>query len=89
MPVADSLVTALQQGVPGGLLADGAGADLGGRALLLLGLMATYVGALSLVPLPPLPGGTARRQSRLRCQLARTWVMVPISPALARASAFR
>lgn len=51
--------TALQQGVPGGLLADDLGADLGGRALLLLGLMATYVGALSLVPLPPLPGGVA------------------------------
>lgn len=30
---------------------------LGERAWLLTALMATYVGALSLVPLPPLPGG--------------------------------
>ena len=42
---------ALQQGV--------GGSDLGARALYLGGLMATYVGALSLVPLPPLPGGVA------------------------------
>ena len=33
--------------------------DLGTRAWLLTGLMAVYVGALSLVPLPPLPGGAA------------------------------
>ena len=32
---------------------------LGQEAWLLTGLMATYVGALGLVPLPPLPGGTA------------------------------
>jgi len=49
----------LQQGVPAGVLGLTAGADLAARALLLLGLMATYVGALSLVPLPPLPGGSA------------------------------
>lgn len=44
---ASSLV--LQQGI-------GAG-TVGQRAWLLASLMATYVGALSLVPLPPLPGG--------------------------------
>ncbi len=51
----------LQQGVPSGVLSGPGGApvDLGGRALLLAGLMATYVGALSVVPLPPLPGGLA------------------------------
>ena len=40
-------------------LQQGIGGDLGPRALYLGGLMATYVGALSLVPLPPLPGGVA------------------------------
>lgn len=35
------------------------GLALGQRAWLLGGLMAVYVGALSLVPLPPLPGGHA------------------------------
>ncbi len=34
-----------------------AGADLGQRALLLFGVMQLYVGALALVPLPPLDGG--------------------------------
>lgn len=33
------------------------GLPLGEKAWLLSGLVATYVGALSLVPLPPLPGG--------------------------------
>lgn len=42
-----------------GALQQGVGGDLGPRALYLGGLVATYVGALSLVPLPPLPGGTA------------------------------
>lgn len=50
-PLRAAGTAALQQGV-GGL-------ELGARALLLSGLMATYVGALSLVPLPPLPGGAA------------------------------
>lgn len=48
--------------VPGNvsLLQDGAGVLPPGQELWLLGgLMATYVGALSLVPLPPLPGGHA------------------------------
>lgn len=41
-----------------GLLQQGAGGLPAGQlAWLLSGLMATYVGALSLVPLPPLPGG--------------------------------
>lgn len=35
------------------------GAPLGEQAWFLGGLMATYVGALSIVPLPPLPGGSA------------------------------
>ena len=35
------------------------GAPVGQQAWFLGGLMATYVGALSIVPLPPLPGGTA------------------------------
>jgi hypothetical protein len=43
--------TLLQNGVPGLPFAE--------RAWFLGGLMATYVGALSLVPLPPLPGGFA------------------------------
>lgn len=44
-----NLSTLLQHGLPGG--------GAGPRAWVLAGLMATYVGALSLVPLPPLPGG--------------------------------
>ena len=48
--------------VPGtvSLLQSGAGPlPIGQEAWLLGGLMATWVGALSLVPLPPLPGGQA------------------------------
>ena len=42
------------------LLQNGAGGlPPGEEAWLLAGLMATYVGALSVVPLPPLPGGFA------------------------------
>ena len=41
------------------LLQNGTGLPAGQEAWLLSGLMATYVGALSLVPLPPLPGGAA------------------------------
>ena len=53
---------AVHGGVPGAstLLQRGAGAlPLAQEAWVLAGLMATYVGALSLVPLPPLPGGAA------------------------------
>ncbi len=46
-------------GVSAVVLQRGLSADLAERAWLLGGLMATYVGALSLVPLPPLPGGHA------------------------------
>lgn len=42
-----------------GLLQNGVLAPVGERAWYLGGLMATYVGALSIVPLPPLPGGVA------------------------------
>ena len=38
-------------------LQHGVGGDLALRAALLFGLMNVFVGALSLVPLPPLPGG--------------------------------
>jgi len=41
------------------LLQNGAGLPAAQEAWLLSGLMALYVGALGLVPLPPLPGGTA------------------------------
>lgn len=44
-------------GVTARILADGLGGPYGDRALLLFGLMNLYVGALSLVPLPPLDGG--------------------------------
>lgn len=47
-PLRGGLFSALQSGVSG---------DLGLRALLLLGLSSLFVGALSLVPLPPLNGG--------------------------------
>jgi Zn-dependent protease len=46
-------VQLLQYGVGQGL----GGGDLLTRSLLMLGLMHVYVGALSLVPLPPLDGG--------------------------------
>jgi membrane-associated protease RseP (regulator of RpoE activity) len=46
-------VQLLQYGVGRGI----GGGDLLARALLMLGLMHVYVGALSLVPLPPLDGG--------------------------------
>ena len=46
-------VQLLQYGVGQGL----GGGDLLARVLLMLGLMNVYVGALSLVPLPPLDGG--------------------------------
>lgn len=53
---------ALGGAAPGGstLVLQGglAGGDLGLRALYLFGLMNLFVGVLSLVPLPPLPGGT-------------------------------
>ena len=45
-------VQLLQYGV-----GEGIGGGLLGRVLLMLGLMQVYVGALSLVPLPPLDGG--------------------------------
>ena len=46
-------VQLLQYGVGQGI----GGGDLLARSLLMLGLMNVYVGALSLVPLPPLDGG--------------------------------
>lgn len=45
-----ALVTALQRGLPVEL-------DLGQRALVLIGLSQLFLGALSLLPLPPLNGG--------------------------------
>jgi Zn-dependent protease len=50
--VTGTTVQLLQYGV-----GEGIGGGLLGRALLMLGLMNVYVGALSLVPLPPLDGG--------------------------------
>ncbi len=49
----------LSSGVPWSLvLEQGAGVTpFGERALVLAGLAGTYTGALSLIPLPPLPGG--------------------------------
>lgn len=52
----------LRSGIPYSvLLQEGSGVLLslpfGERALLLFGLAGTYVGALALVPIPPLPGG--------------------------------
>jgi membrane-associated protease RseP (regulator of RpoE activity) len=64
-------VQLLQYGVGQGI----GGGDLLARALLMLGLMHVYVGALSLVPLPPLDGG------RLLFALA------PRSPGLAEGRA--
>ena len=51
--ITGTTVQLLQYGVGQGI----GGGDLLARALLMLGLMHVYVGALSLVPLPPLDGG--------------------------------
>ncbi len=51
--VTGTTVLLLQRGVGEGLF----GGELLLRVLLMLGLMNVFVGALSLVPLPPLPGG--------------------------------
>jgi Zn-dependent protease len=51
-------VSALAASVgPSLLLQSGIGGDLGARALLLFGLANLMTGLLSLVPIPPLPGG--------------------------------